>query len=339
MTAYKDREKGLSFIAKEKERPLRIATAQRYLLLAETLARSVYQAADLTRDLFRRVGIRLDGLRRKLVTSDDVTDLRELNMVLLGHLEDNFSVGEFAALVDDQACQFTGFHAEMIASQSHHDFSRTLAEEGDLAKNGFLLLRKLSGLFSLEFLLELLDGFAFDVKALRIICIISDDILVCVCVFCRNAGTFNRAVKRNELEVVRGKLSEAVVHHIVADRITVVLLLLDRLTENEVEFLDDLDNAVSLNLVPRGRATDLEHIDLSSVTEKDFAFGVLAAGLRKKGEVAEFRQCEPELGVEKLIGHQSGLGGDTHLVDSVQDVDESGASSLFHEWNLPSAFF
>ena len=52
--------------------------------------------------------------------------------------------------------------------------------------------------------------------------------------------------------------------------------------------------------------------------------------------MAEVFQGEPEISVEKLISHQRDLGGDTFLVDGVQDVNESGASSLFHDWALLS---
>lgn len=121
-------------------------TALRFILLTETLVCSVHETADLTCDLFRRIGIRLDGFSSQLVTSDDAADLRKLNSVLLGHLEDNLGISKFAALIDDQASQLTGLHAEMSASKPHHDFSRALAEKGDLAKNGFLLL----GLLPLE---------------------------------------------------------------------------------------------------------------------------------------------------------------------------------------------
>lgn len=63
-------------------------TALRFILLTETLVCSVHETADLTCDLFRRIGIRLDGFSSQLVTSDDAADLRKLNSVLLGHLED-----------------------------------------------------------------------------------------------------------------------------------------------------------------------------------------------------------------------------------------------------------
>lgn len=124
-------------------------TALRFILLTETLVCSVHETADLTCDLFRRIGIRLDGFSSQLVTSDDAADLRKLNSVLLGHLEDNLGISKFAALIDDQASQLTGLHAEMSASKPHHDFSRALAEKGDLAKNGFLLLGLLPCLLSL----------------------------------------------------------------------------------------------------------------------------------------------------------------------------------------------
>jgi len=300
------------------------------------LVRSVHETADLTCDLLCRVGIRLDGFSRQLVAGDDVTDLRELNMVLLGHLEDNLCISKFTTLVDDQSSQFAGLHAEMSASQPHHDFSGALAEKGDLVENGFLLLRQFSGLLDLEFPLELLDSLTLDVKTLRIVCIISNDILVGVCVFCRYAGTSDRTVKRDNLEVIRGKLSEAVVHHVVADCIAVVLLLLDRLAENKVELLDDLDNAVGFNLVSRGRTTNLEHIDFPGIAGQDFAFGALSTSLGKKSKVAELRQRKPEFGVEKLICHQRGFGGNTLLVDGIENVYESGASSLFHDWVLLS---
>lgn len=204
-------------------------TALRFILLTETLVCSVHETADLTCDLFRRIGIRLDG-------------------------------------------------------------------------------------FS------------------------SDDILVGVCVFRRNAGSLNRAVERDDLEIIGGKHPEAVVHHVVADRITVVLLLLNRLTQNKVEFLDDLDNTVGFNLIPGGCTTGFEHVDLPGVADEDFASSVLAASLGKKGEMAEVFQREPEISVENLISHQRYLGGNTFLVDGVQNVNKSGASSLFHEWYLPSAF-
>lgn len=313
-------------------------TALRFILLTETLVCSVHETADLTCDLFRRIGIRLDGFSSQLVTSDDAADLRKLNSVLLGHLEDNLGISKFAALIDDQASQLTGLHAEMSASKPHHDFSRALAEKGDLAKNGFLLLGLLPCLLSLELLLEFPDGFALNMHAFGIVCIISDDILVGVCVFRRNAGSLNRAVERDDFEIIGGKHPEAVVHHVVADRITVVLLLLNRLTQNKVEFLDDLDNTVGFNLIPGGCTTGFEHVDLPGVADEDFASSVLAASLGKKGEMAEVFQREPEISVEKLISHQRDLGGDTFLVDGVQDVNESGASSLFHDWALLSVF-
>lgn len=314
-------------------------TALRSILLTETLVRSVHETGDLTGNLLRRFGIRLDRFGRKLVTGDDATDLRELNTVLLGNLEDDSRISEFTALVDDQASQLTGLHAEMSASKPHHDFSRALAEKGNLAKNGFLLLGLLPCLLSLQFLLEFPDGLALNMHAFGIVCIIGDDILVGVCVLRRNAGSLNRAVKGDNLEIVGGKLPETVVHHVVADRIAVVLLLLNRLAQDKIELLDDPDDAISFKLIPGGRATGFEHVDLSRVAGEDFAFSVLAAGFGKKGEMAELFQREPEISVEKLISHQRDLGGDTFLVDGVQNVNESGASSLFHEWNLPSAFF
>ena len=54
--------------------------------------------------------------------------------------------------------------------------------------------------------------------------------------------------------------------------------------------------------------------------------------------MAEVFQRKPEISVENLISHQRYLGGNTFLVDGVQNVNKSGASSLFHEWYLPSAF-
>lgn len=308
-------------------------TALRFILLTETLVCSVHETADLTCDLFRRIGIRLDGFSNQLVTSDDAADLRKLNSVLLGHLEDNFGISKFAALVDDQASQLTGLHAEMSASKPHHDFSRALAEKGDLAKNGFLLLGLLPCLLGLQFLLEFPDGLALDMHAFGIVCI-----LVGVCVLRRNAGSLNRAVKGDNLEIVGGQLPEAVIHHVVANRIAVVLLLLNRLAQDKIELLDDPDDAVGFELIPGGRATGFEYVDLSGVAGEDFAFSVLAAGLGKKGEMAEVFQREPEISVEKLISHQRDLGGDTFLVDGVQDVNECGASSLFHDWTLLSVF-
>ena len=53
--------------------------------------------------------------------------------------------------------------------------------------------------------------------------------------------------------------------------------------------------------------------------------------------MAEVFHCEPEISVEKLISHQRSLGGDTFLVDGVQDVNKRFASSL-HDW-LSSQFF
>lgn len=314
-------------------------TALRSILLTETLVRSVHETGDLTGNLLRRFGIRLDRFGRQLVTGDDATDLRELNTVLLGNLEDDSRISEFTALVDDQASQLTGLHAEMSASKPHHDFSRALAEKGNLAKNGFLLLGLLPCLLSLELLPEFPDSLALNVHAFGIVCIISDDILVGVCVFRRDACSLNRAVKRDDLEIIGGKLPKAVAHHVVADRMAVVLLLLNRLTQNKIELFNDLNDTVGFKLIPGGCATGFEHVDLSGVAGENFAFSVLAAGLGKKGEMAEVFQGEPEISVEKLISHQRDLGGDTFLVDGIQDVNESGASSLFHEWNLPSAFF
>lgn len=313
-------------------------TALRFILLTETLVCSVHETADLTCDLFCRIGIRLDRFGRQLVTGDDAADLRELNTVLLGNFEDNFRISEFAALVDDQASQLTGLHAEMSATKPHHDFTRALTEKSDLAKNGFLLLDLLPCLLSLELFLEFPDGLALNMHAFGIVCIISDDILIGVCVFRHNAGSLNRAAKRDDLEIIGGELPEAVVHHVVADRIAVVLLLLNRLTQNKIELFNDLDNTVGFKLIPGGCATVFEHVDLSRVAGEDFAFSVLAAGLGKKGEMAEVFQGEPEISVEKLISHQRDLGGDTFLVDGVQDVNESGASSLFHDWALLSVF-
>ena len=329
----------MEFVIKNKiGRSHRNMTALRFILLTETLVCSVHETADLTCDLFRRIGIRLDGFSNQLVTSDDAADLRKLNSVLLGHLEDNFGISKFAALVDDQASQLTGLHAEMSASKPHHDFSRALAEKGDLAKNGFLLLGLLPCLLGLQFLLEFPDGLALDMHAFGIVCIIGDDILVGVCVLRRNAGSLNRAVKGDNLEIVGGQLPEAVVHHVVANRIAVVLLLLNRLAQDKIELLDDPDDAVGFELIPGGRAPGFEYVDLSGVAGEDFAFSVLAAGLGKKGEMAEVFQREPEISVEKLISHQRDLGGDTFLVDGVQDVNECGASSLFHDWTLLSVF-
>lgn len=328
----------LLLLSTRKERALRIATALRYLLLAETLVRSVHEAGDLTSNLLRRVGIRLDRFGGQLVAGNDAADLRELDAVLLSNLEDDFRISEFTALVDDQTGQLTGLHAEVSASKPHHDFSRALAEKGNLAKNGFLLLGLLPCLLGLQFLLEFPDGLALDMHTFGIVCIIGDDILVSVCILRRNTGSLNRAVKRDYLEIVGGKLPEAVVNHVVADRITVVLLLLNRLAQDKIELLDDPDDAVGFELIPGGRATGFEHVDLSGVAGEDFAFSVLATGLGKKGEMAEVFQCEPEFSVEKLISHQCDLGGDTFLVNAVQDVDESVASSLFHDWALLSVF-
>lgn len=329
----------MEFVIKNKiGRSHRNMTALRFILLTETLVRSVHETGDLTGNLLRRVGIRLDRFGGQLVTSDDATDLRELNAVLLGNLEDDFRISEFTAPVDDQASQLTGLHAEMSASKPHHDFSRALTEKGNLAKNGFLLLGLLPCLLGLQFLLKFPDGLALNMHVFGIVCIIGDDILVGVRALRRNAGSLNRAVERDDFEIIGGKHPEAVVHHVVADRITVVLLLLNRLTQNKVEFLDDLDNTVGFNLIPGGCTTGFEHVDLPGVADEDFASSVLAASLGKKGEMAEVFQREPEISVEKLISHQRDLGGDTFLVDGVQDVNESGASSLFHDWALLSVF-
>lgn len=188
-------------------------------------------------------------------------DLRELNTVLLGNFEDNFRISEFTALVDDQASQLTGLHAEMSATKPHHDFSRALTEKSDLAKNGFLLLDLLPCLLSLELFLEFPDGLALNMHAFGIVCIISDDILIGVCVFRHNAGSLNRAAKRDDLEIIGGELPEAVVHHVVADRIAVVLLLLNRLTQNKIELFNDLDNTVGFKLIlvvaPRFSSTSI----------------------------------------------------------------------------------
>lgn len=54
--------------------------------------------------------------------------------------------------------------------------------------------------------------------------------------------------------------------------------------------------------------------------------------------MAEVFHCKPEIGIQKLVSHQRILSGDTLLVDSVQDANESGASCLFHDW-LSSQFF
>ena len=320
------------------KRSLKTTAVLRNLLLAETLVRSVHKTTDLTRNLLCRVGVRFDGLGRQLVTGDDAADLRELNIVLLGNLEDDFRISEFTALVDDQAGQLTGLHAEMSASKPHHDFSRALAEKGNLAKDSFLLFSLLPCLLDLQFLLEFPNGLALNVHAFGIVCIIGDDILVSVCVLRRNAGPLNRAVKGDNLEIVGGELPEAVVNHVVEDRIAVVLLLLNRLAQDKIELLDDPDDAVSFELIPGGRATGFEYVDLSGVAGEDFAFSVLATGLGKKREMAEVFQRKPEISVEKLISHQRDLGGDTFLVDAVQDVDESVASSLFHDWALLSVF-
>ena len=331
----------MEFVIKNKiGRSHRNMTALRFILLTETLVRSVHETGDLTGNLLRRVGIRLDRFGGQLVTSDDATDLRELNAVLLGNLEDDFRISEFTAPVDDQASQLTGLHAEMSASKPHHDFSRVLTEKGNLAKNGFLLLGLLPCLLGLQFLLEFPDGLALNMHVFGIVCIIGDDILVGVCALRCNAGSLNRAVKGDNLEIVGGKLPEAVVNHVVADRIriAVVLLLLNRLAQDKIDLLDDPDDAISFKLIPGGRATGFEHVDLSGVAGEDFAFSVLAAGLGKKGEMAELFQREPEISVEKLISHQRDLGGDTFLVDGVQDVNKSGASSLLHDWTLLSVF-
>lgn len=225
-------------------------TALRFILLTETLVCSVHETADLTCDLFRRIGIRLDGFSSQLVTSDDAADLRKLNSVLLGHLEDNLGISKFAALIDDQASQLTGLHAEMSASKPHHDFSRALAEKGDLAKNGFLLLGLLPCLLSLELLLEFPDGFALNVHAFGIVCIISDDILVGVCVFRRNAGSLNRAVERDDLEIIGGKHPEAVVHHVVADRITILEDFLEKMPCTRESVEEILETVSYLDLWP-----------------------------------------------------------------------------------------
>lgn len=329
----------MEFVIKNKiGRSHRNMTALRFILLTETLVRSVHETGDLTGNLLRRVGIRLDRFGGQLVTSDDATDLREFNAVLLGNLEDDFRISEFTAPVDDQASQLTGLHAEMSASKPHHDFSRALTEKRNLAKNGFLLLGLLPCLLGLQFLLEFPDGLALNMHVFGIVYIIGDDILVGVRALRRNAGSLNRAVKGDNLEIVGGKLPEAVVNHVVADRIAVVLLLLNRLAQDKIELLDDPDDAVGFELIPGGRATGFEYVDLSGVAGEDFAFSVLAAGLGKKGEMAEVFQREPEISVEKLISHQRDLGGDTFLVDGVQDVNECGASSLFHDWTLLSVF-
>lgn len=210
----------MEFVIKNKiGRSHRNMTALRFILLTETLVRSVHETGDLTGNLLRRVGIRLDRFGGQLVTSDDATDLRELNAVLLGNLEDDFRISEFTAPVDDQASQLTGLHAEMSASKPHHDFSRVLTEKGNLAKNGFLLLGLLPCLLGLQFLLEFPDGLALNMHVFGIVCIIGDDILVGVCALRCNAGSLNRAVKGDNLEIVGGKLPEAVVNHVVADRI------------------------------------------------------------------------------------------------------------------------
>ena len=54
--------------------------------------------------------------------------------------------------------------------------------------------------------------------------------------------------------------------------------------------------------------------------------------------MAEIFQCEPKVSVEKLIRHKRDFGGDTFLVDDVQDINESGTSSHFHVWTLLSIF-
>lgn len=100
-------------------------TALRFILLTETLVRSVHKAGNLTRNLLRRVGIRLDGFRSQLVTGDDVTDLRELNTVLLGNFEDDFRISEFAALVDNHAGELTRLHGKVSTSQTHHHLGQS----------------------------------------------------------------------------------------------------------------------------------------------------------------------------------------------------------------------
>ena len=256
---------------------------------------------------------------------------------MLGNLEDDFRISKLASLVDNQTSQLTGLHVEMCASKPHHDLSRALAEKGNLTKNGFLFLGLLPCQLGLQSFLEFPNGLVLNVYAFGIVCIIGDDILIGVCVLRCNAGSLNRAIKRDNLEVVWGKLSEAIIHHVVGDRIAVVLLLLDRLAQDKIELFDDLDDAVSFKLLPGGCVTGFEHVDFSGVAGENFAFSILAAGLGKKGEMAEVFHCEPEISVEKLISHQRSLGGDTFLVDGVQDVNKRFASSL-HDW-LSSQFF
>lgn len=316
----------MEFVIKNKiGRSHRNMTALRFILLTETLVRSVHEAGDLTSNLLRRVGIRLDRFGGQLVTGDDATDLRELNAVLLGNLEDDFRISEFTALVDDQASQLTGLHAEMSASKPHHDFSRALTEKGNLAKNGFLLLGLLPCLLGLQFLLEFPNGLALNVHAFGIVCIVSDRIEPGVRVLRINASSLDRAIERYSGVFVLGKI-KAVIQQVIKDGKTVVLLLFDRLMENTVEIHDNLHNTVGFEISSCGHTTLLEFVNFADVS------------VGTKCEVREIHQRRPKLVVQIRIGHQRDLGGDTFPVDGVQDVNESGASSLFHDWALLSVF-
>lgn len=303
------------------------------------LVRSVHKTTDLTSNLFCRVGVRFDGLDSQFVTSDDAADLRELNTVLFGNFEDDLGKGDITALTNDRGGQIPRLDVKVGNAETAQHFGGTLAEKGNLTKDGILLLGLFHCLLGLQPHFQLLNSLIFEVKTLGIVCIVGDDILVGVCVLRRNAGSLNRAVKRDNLEIIGRKFPETVVYHVVADCITVVLLLLDRLAQDKIELFDDFDDAVGFKLIPGGRTTGFEYINLPGVTGKSFAFGVLAAGLGQKGKMAEIFQCEPKVSVEKLIRHKRDFGGDTFLVDDVQDVDKSGANSLFHEWNLPSGSF
>ncbi len=307
------------------ERSLKTTAVLRNPLFAETLVRSVHEAGDLTSNLLRRVGIRLDRFGGQLVTGDDAADLRELNAVLLGNLEDDFRISEFTALVDDQASQLTGPHGKVGHSQPHHYFSGTLAESSNFVKNGFFLLSLLPYLLGLQFLLEFPDGFTLNVHAFGIVCIVSDRIEPGVCVLRINASSLDRAIERYSGEFVLGKI-KAVIQQVIEDGKTVVLLLLDRLMENTVEIHDNLHNTVGFEISSCGHTTLLEFVNFADVS------------VGTKGEVTEIHQCRPKLVVQIRIGHQCDLGGDTFLVDGVQDVNESGASSLFHDWTLLSVF-
>ena len=170
-----------------------------------------------------------------------------------------------------------------------------------------------------------------EVKAFGVICIISDDILVGVCVFCGDASILNCAIQGNDFEIIGRKLFEAVVYHVIANGIAVILLFLDGLMQNQVEFLNDFDDTVGFNLISSDCATALEYIDLTGIAGKDFTIAVLAASLRKKSKMAKILQCEPEFSVKRLISHQRSLVGNTLHVDGVQNVYKSSANRFFHE--------